>query len=336
MNRRDALTALVALGASTGPRFTLSQTSSRLPTLGVLSSGDTLSLEQWKKSRVALRLKELGWVEGKNLLVERAYDDGLMDRLPALAAELVRKRVDVIFAAGPEAAVAAARATRTIPIVFWGVSFPVEQGLIDSYAHPRRNVTGVAWTTGAQMFAKLLEIVKRVSPSVVRVAYFDWPTALRTVGGGQFPGVEREITSAAKSLGIEVRTYPISKREDFDGAFKTILASRAQALITLTTWLSYLERRPILDFVSRNHLIGLYDTKQFVDAGGLISYGPDNQYLRERAAIYVDRILRGARPADLPVEQPTQFELNINARTAKALGLTIPQDILLRADHVIE
>lgn len=336
MNRRDALAALVALGASTGPCLGLSQTSSKLPTLGFLTGGYTLSLEQWNKLRFAVKLKELGWVEGKNLLIERAYGDGLTDRLPALAAELVRKRVDVIYAVGPEAAVDAARATNTIPIVFWGLSFPVEQGLIDSYAHPRRNVTGVAWNTGVQMFAKLLEIARQVSPGLVRVAYFTFPTAVRTVGGGEFSGIDREMSAAAKSLGIELRTYPVSKREDFDGAFKAILAFRAQALITMTTWLSFLERQPILDFVSRNRLVGLYDTKQFVEAGGLVSYGPDNHYLNERGAIYVDRILRGARPADVPVEQPTRFELNVNAKTAKALGLAIPQGVLIRADRVIE
>ena len=186
------------------------------------------------------------------------------------------------------------------------------------------------------MFAKLLEIARQFSPRVVHVAYFTFPTALRTVGGGQFSGVDLEMTSAAKRLGIEISTYPISRREDFDGAFKAILASRAQALITLTTWLSYLERQRILDFVSGNRLMGLYDTKQFVEAGGLVSYGPDNHYMNERGAIYVDRILRGARPANVPVEQPTQFELSVNAKTAKALGLTIPQDILIRADRVID
>jgi len=336
MNRRDVLTALVALGAATGPRLTLSQTSSRLAKLGVLSSGRTLTLEQWQKRRFAVRLAELGWIPGKNLVLERAYDNGSSDRLPALAAELVRKRVDAVYAVGPEAAVDAARATRTIPIVFWGVSFPVEQGLIDSYARPGRNVTGVAWNAGVQMFAKLIEIVRQVSPGVVRVAYFDFSTALRTVEGGQFAGVGREMHAAAKNLGVNLRSYPISKREDFAGAFESILAFRAQALIAVTTWLSYLERERILDFVSRNHLVGIYDTKQFVDAGGLISYGPDNLYLHERAAIYVDRILRGARPADLPVEQPAKFELSVNAKTAKALGRTFPQQILLRADYVIE
>ncbi len=302
----------------------------------MLSSGPTATLEQWKKSRFAIKLSELGWTEGKNLAVELAYDDGFMDRQPALASALVRKGVDVICAFGPEAAVAAARASTTIPIVFWAVTFPVEQGLIDSYARPGRNVTGVAWNAGASMFAKLFEIVRQLSPSASRVAYFTYPTALHTVGGGQTDALDREMVHAARSLGMEARAYPISKREDFAGAFSDMLAFRAQALIAATTWLSYLEHRRILDFVARNRLIGLYDTRQFVDAGGLISYGPDNFHLRERAAVYADRILRGARPASVPVEQPTKFELCVNAATARTLGLKIPPSILLSADRVIE
>lgn len=308
----------------------------RLAKLGILNFGPAETPEQWAKTRFAVKLGDLGWVEGRNLVVERAYGNASMERLQALAADLVRGRVDVIFARGPEAAVDAARATSTIPIVFWGVGFPVEQGLIDSYARPRRNVTGVAWNAGAQMFAKLLEIAQRFSPGAARVAYFTFPAVLRTLDGGAFAGVDQEMNAAARSLRIELRTYPISRREDFEDAFRSIVAFRAQALITVTTWLSFIERQRILDFVSRNHLIGLFDTGQFVDAGGLVSYGPDHQYLYERAAIYVDRMLRGARPAEVPVEQPTRFELHVNARTAKALGLAIPQDILLRADRVVE
>ena len=302
----------------------------------MLSGGSTQTLEQWKKYRFAIKLGELGWTEGKNLAVELAYDDGHYDRLPALAAAMVRKDVDLICAFGPEAAIDAARATKSIPIVFWGVTFPVEQGLVDSYARPGRNVTGVAWNAGASMFAKLLEIVRQLSPGASRVAYFSYPTALRTVAGGQTDALDREMALAARYLGMQARSYPVSKREDIEDAFKDMLAFRAQALIAATTWLSFLERRRILDFVAHNRLIGLHDTGQFVDAGGLISYGPDNPLLRERVAVYADRILRGARPGEVPVEQPTKFELVINLKTAKALGLTIPPSLLVRADRVIE
>lgn len=335
MHRRDLLTALAGVGAAAASRIGLSQTASKPARLGILNFGPLTTPEQWARTRFAVKLGELGWVEGRNLVVERAYGNLSMERLQALAADLVRKRVDVIYAFGPEAAVDAARATTTIPIVFWGVGFPIEQGLVHSYARPGRNATGPAWNAGAQMYGKLLEIAQRFSPGAVRVGNFTFPTVLRIVEGGEFGGVDQEMNAAARSLGIELRTYPVSTPGDFEGAFKSILAFRAQALITVTTWLSYLERQRILDFVARNQLVGLFDTKQFVDAGGLVSYGPDNQYLHERAAIYVDRVLRGARPAEVPVEQPTRFELHVNARTAKALGLPIPQDILLRADGVV-
>jgi putative tryptophan/tyrosine transport system substrate-binding protein len=336
MNRRDILAVLAALAASGSPCLSLSQTTATLPRLGVLEGGPTSTLERWKKFRFAIKLAELGWTEGKNLAIELAWADGDMDRMPALAAALVRKGVDLICAFGPEAAIEAARATKSIPIVFWGVTFPVEQGLVDSYARPGRNVTGVAWNAGASMFGKLFEIVRQLSPGASRVAYFTYPTGLGTVGGGQTDALDREMELAARTLGMTVRSYPISKREDFEGAFTDIIAFRAQALIAATTWLSYLERRRILDFVTSNRLIGLYDTRQFVEAGGLISYGPDNFHLRERAAVYADRILRGARPAEVPVEQPTRFELCVNAATAKTLGLKIPPSILLSADRVIE
>jgi putative ABC transport system substrate-binding protein len=336
MQRRDLLAALAALGLVGRPGLAFSQKTARMPRLGILEGGKPSALEQWKKSRFAIKLRELGWTEGTSLAVERAYADGQFDRYPALAADLVRKSVDVICAFGPEASVAAARVTTTIPIVFWGVAFPIEQGLVESYARPGRNLTGPAWNAGASMYAKLFEIVRELSSSASRVAYFTTPTALRTVGGGQTDAFDREMTLAAKKLGMQTRSYPISKREDFEDAFNDMLVFRAQALIAGTSWLTFLEMARILDFVARNRLIGLYDTAQFVRPGGLISYGPDNQYLRERVAVYADRILRGQRPGDIPVEQPTKFETAINLKSALALGLTIPSSLLMRADTVVE
>ena len=336
MNRRETLAALAAIAASGSPRLALAQTTRTLPRLGVLEGGKTRTLEQWKQSRFAAQLAELGWTEGKTLAVELSYADGFMDRLPQMAAALVSKRVDLICAFGPEAAIYAARATRSIPIVFWGVAFPVEQELVNSYARPGRNVTGVAWNAGASMYGKLFEIIRQLSSSVSRVAYFTFPNVLSKVGGGQSDALDRAMDASASSLGMTVRSYTVSKQDDFEIAFKEILAFRAQALITATTWLSFLHLRQILDFVSNHRLIGVYDTKQFVDMGGLISYGPDNFYLRERTAVYADRILRGANPANIPVELPTKFELAINMQTARTLGIKVPQSILLRADRVIE
>lgn len=337
MDRRDALAALVALGACTGSRYSLAQAPAKVPILGLLSEGLPSTPEQWDKTRFALKLKELGWVNGKNLIVERVYGEGKTERLPALAAELVRKRANVIFAVGPEAAVDAARTTTTIPIVFWGVSAPLEQGLIASYARPGRNVTGVAYNADLEIFPKLLHILRQLSPAASRAAYFSFWTALRTVGGGTFSEeVDRRMETAAKRLGFDLQAYPIAKREDFDAAFKGILGFRAQALVTLTTWFSYLERQRIIEFANRNRLLSVFDTMQFADAGGLVSYGPDILTMYEQAAGYVDRVLRGAKPGDLPVEQPSKFELAVNLTTARTLGLTIPQSVLVQADRLIE
>lgn len=335
MNRRNVLAALVALGAWVRLPVTVAQ-SPKAPVLGVLTSGGAVTSAQWNQLVFAMTLKELGWVEGKNLAVERYYDEGRMDRLPVLADELVRKHVDVIYAAGPEAAVDAARATKSIPIVFWGVAAPVDQGLVESYARPGRNVTGIAWHAGTAQIPKLLEFVRQVSSTTRRIAYFSFRTAMRTVAGGYSDELDRHMESEARKLGLDLRSYPIFRQDDFDPAFKAMLEFRAQALITPTTWLAYLERKRIVDFANDNRLIGLFDTKQFVDLGGLLSYGPKFRQMHERAASFVDRILRGARPGDLPVEQPMTFELAVNLKSAQRLGITVPSSLLVRADNLVE
>lgn len=172
MNRRDTLLALLALGTTAGPRIATPQASRRIPTLGFLSGREVLSKAAWDLGAFAIRLKELGWVEGKTIRIERAHAEGKLERIPALAAELVRKQVDLIYAIGPIAASAAARATKTIPIVFWGPTFPVEMGLIDSYARPGRNATGVAWSAGTEVYVKLLQFLKQLMPAATRVAFF--------------------------------------------------------------------------------------------------------------------------------------------------------------------
>ncbi len=336
MNRRALLAALAAFGASIGSRHISAQPPSKVPTLGFLSSGKTPTAEFWNRMPFVRKLRELGWIEGKNLLVERRFDEGKAEHLPALAAELVRKRVDVIYARGPEAAVDAARATKSVPIVFWGVAFPVEQGLIKSYARPGGNVTGAAWYAGPEQILKLLEIARQVSASARRAAYFSFPMALRAVSGSYADEFDRRMKVAAEKLGFDFRAYPIHKLEDFEAAFKAILAFQPQALVTPTTWFTYLERERIVKFANDNRLIGLFDTQQFVDIGGLISYGPNRAYLDERAANHVDRILRGTRPSDLPVELPPTLELAVNLKTAKMIGVTLPPSLLARADQVIE
>jgi putative ABC transport system substrate-binding protein len=329
MDRRTFLAGTgTVLLAALGPRIATSQTSSRTPTVGFLALIPPGPQDVWVR-----RLKELGWIEGKNILIERAFAEGRLDSLSALAADLVRKQVDVIYARGPDAAVEAVRATKTIPIVFQGPAFPVEQGLVDSYARPGRNVTGVAWNSA---YVKQLEFVRQILHGVTRIAHFLLPTAMRKVNGGDFAGLIPEMEATAKRMGIALKSFRVAAPEDVDLALKAIKAWRAQALITYATPLTFLEKQRIVSFANANHIPSFFDWRGFTEAGGLFSYGPLVAEMAVQAAGQVDRILRGARPDDLPVELPTRYEFVINLKTAKALGLTIPQLLLQRADEVIQ
>ena len=327
MNRRDTLVALLALGAAASPRVAIPQTSLRTPKIGFLGSFASPLQDAWGRT-----LKELGWIEGKNVLVDRLYAEGNPDRLPALAADLVRKQVDVIYTQGPEATVAAALATKTIPIVFWGPAYPVEQGLVDSLARPGGNVTGVAWNSAV---VKQLEFVKEISPRAKRVAHFLLPTAMRTLSGEPFTGLMSQVESTGKSMGFEMKSFQVIKQEDFDGAFKAIKAWGAQALITYSTPPTILARQQIVSFANVNRIPSFFDWRGFAEAGGLFSYGPLILEMTVQAVRQLDRILRGARPADLPVELPTRYEFVINQKTATSLGIKVPQTLLARADEVI-
>lgn len=327
MNRRDTALALLAL-AALGPRIATPQTSSRIPTIGHL--GLTLGplYPFWDSA-----LKGLGWIEGKNVVVERSFAEGNPDRLPALAAELVRRQVDVIYSHGPDATVAAALATKTIPIVFFGPAFPVEQGLVDSLARPGRNVTGVAWNAA---YVKQIEFVKQILPRVKRVAHFHLPTATRTLDGKPIVGLFPEIEATARAHGFEMRAFRVVKQEDFDDAFKAIKAWRAQALVVYTTPPTVAARQKIVDFATANRMPTFSDWRGFAEVGGFFSYGPLISEMTVQAVKQVDRILRGARPADLPVELPTRYEFVINQTTAARLGIKVPQSLLVRADEVIQ
>jgi putative ABC transport system substrate-binding protein len=338
VRRRNFLISAAALLAASLAR---AQQSSRLPVLGILSVTRKLTPEELAKRPIIVKLKSLGWVEGQNLVVENAFGEGRDDRLPELAAELVRKRVDVIYAFGADAAVAAAQATKTIPIVFWGVGYPVEQGLIKSFARPGGNVTGVAsqardW---AELFTKQLQLMKEIAPSLTRVAVIVNPAVSRTASQGQLELSEKSkftIDSAARSLKIEFKRYAVTKGEDFDPVFAAILASKAQGLYVSGTPLTATEIPRIVDFANRNRLVSSLFDKSWVQAGGLFSYGMDSFATIGQAAVRIDKILRGARPADIPVEMPSKFELVINLKTAKAIGITIPQSVLVRATEVIQ
>ena len=303
--------------------------------LGILSPNPAPTPEQVASSANLAFLRKQGWIEGQNLVIERAYGGGQEDRLPDLAAELVRKRVDVIWALGPHAAIAAARATQTIPIVFWGVGFPVETGLIDSLARPGRNATGMAWFTGIELATKLIQFVREIAPDVRRLSTISVPTIYRTVAGGELTAPS-DVVNAARSLGFEFQRHVVRQRDEFDAAFAAILKSRSQAVIVSANSLTLRETPRIVEFANGNRLISASDAKEYVNAGGLFSYGPDIPGTILASFVYVDKILRGARPADLPVEQPSRYELAVNLKTAKILGLKIPQAILIRADRVIE
>ncbi len=274
-------------------------------------------------------LHELGYIEGRNVVVERRSADGRSERLPKLAAELVRLDVDVLVAPDPPSAFAARAATKTIPIVMRSSNDPVEAGLVSNLARPGGNITGV-YSLYAELTPKRLELLKEAIPGLTRVA------VLRNSG---FPGsasVWSETQVAARALGLEVYSLDVRRAEELDGAFHAASAARAGALITLRNPLIVVNRSQLVTLAAQTRIPVMYDEREFIDAGGLIAYGANLDDLYRRAAGYVDKILKGAKPGDLPVEQPTKFELIVNMKTAKALGITIPRSILVRADKVIE
>lgn len=327
---------LVFSGALLAAPFARTQNAKSLPVLGILSPHRKPPPESGATNPLRKRMEELGWFVGKTHLVESAYGDGHEERLPELAATLVAKKVDVIWALGPEAAVAAARATKTIPIVFWGVAYPVEQGLVESFARPGRNATGVAWSASPEFDAKRVQLLREIAPDGRRLAHLNVPSAVSTVSGGRVATAGGAVDGAARSLGFELRKFPVLKAADFEPAFAAIVAWGAQALLVAGTTVTARARKPIAEFALRERLPAIYTLSGFVEAGGLISYAIDRRATMARSMDYVDRILRGAKPAELPVDLPSHYELAVNLKTARALGLTIPQSILLRADRVIE
>jgi putative ABC transport system substrate-binding protein len=286
----------------------------------------------------SMALRKLGWIEGENLIIERAFADRKYDRLPGLAEGLVRKGVEVIATDGSEATLAAARATMTVPIVFGQVVWPVEQGLINSFARPGRNLTGIAYYTGVEVTNKRLEFLRQVAPAARRLSWL-WPGDFaETVSGGRVD-MAAVMGAAAKELGFETRFHDIRKPEDVEPALNEAAAWRAQALQVSGGLTSATERQRIADFALHHRLPCAAPSESLVEAGALLSYAPspsEGPHLLARYFSLVDRILRGAKPADIPVERPSKYDLVINLKTAKALGLNIPQPMLLRAERVIE
>ncbi len=272
-------------------------------------------------------LRELGYIDGKNMRIELRAAHGKDENLPQLAAELVRLKMDVIVALQPNAARAAQQASKTIPIVIRASGDPVELGFIKSLAKPGGNITGVT-SISSELQGKRLEILKEAVPSLSRVA------ALRKLDRDvrEFA----ELRTTARALGLDLQAIDATDAKDFERAFRTSAEKRLQALITLRNPLIVGARKQIADLATKYRLPGIYDERQFVEVGGLMSYGSDLRKVYRRAATYVDKILKGRKPADLPVEQPMNFEFIVNLKAAKQIGLTIPPNVLARADRVIK
>jgi len=273
-------------------------------------------------------LRELGYVEGRNMRIEYRSADGRSERFPDLAAELVRLKVDVILTRGTPAVMAAKNATGTIPVVMAASGDPVLSGVVSSLARPGGNVTGLSAVV-VEVSGKRLELIREMAPGVSRVA------ALFNMSNPNDALQWKEIETAAPSLRVQLQLLDVRKPSDFAGAFDAAVKGRAGALVVGLDALTWANHRPIVDLAAKHRLPAIYGGREFVNAGGLIAYGVSYPHLYHRAANFVDKILKGAKPADLPVEQPSKFELVINLKTAKAFGLTIPQSLLQRADEVI-
>ncbi len=302
------------------------QQPARIPRIGILFASSA-SAQSARVEAFRQRLRELGYVEGKNIFIEYRYAEGKLERLPDLAAELDGLKVDVIVTV-PQAILAAQKASPTIPIVFAVHPDPVGTGLVSSLARPGGNITGLSLMT-PDLDGKRLELLKEASPKVARVAFL-WQS-----GGTRGNLALTDMEAAAKALGVKLISLPVRSLDDFESAFARAKKERAQALITSIGGLILTQQRQVFDFAAKNRLPTMYHSPEFVDAGGLMAYGANLADLFRRAATYVDKILKGARPADLPVEQPTKFEFLVNLKTAKQIGLTIPQKVLARADKVI-
>jgi len=327
MNRRAFIAGVVSvLGV---PLAGEAQQPGKVPRVGFLGprsrSDGTPYLDAFLQG-----LRELGWVEGQNIAIEYRFAEGRLDRLAALAAELVRLKVDVILAASTPPAVAAKSATSTIPIVMATSADPVELGLVASLARPGGNVTGLSFSVALDVVGKELELLKETVPKVRRVAVL-WNPAN--------PGntlAMKTLRNTARSLSVQLQLLEARSPNEFEAAFAAMAREGAGALLVVPDSIFGLHRARLQDLAAKSRLPAMYGLREHTEAGGLMSYAVDLRDSFRRSATYVDKILKGAKPADLPVEQPTKFKLVINLKTAKALGLTIPQSVLLRADEVLQ
>ena len=297
----------------------------KVPKIGWLGIGTATSNSRFEEFRRALR--DLGYAEGKNIIFEYRSADNKLDRLPPLAEELVRLKIDLLLTRGTPEAVAPKNATKTIPIVFYDVTDPVAAGLVDSLAQPGGNVTGFSGVE-AVLVGKRLELLKETIPALSRVAVLWNPQDLSSAQqwkASQLP---------AQELGLQLHSMEVSTADRYDGAFKEIAKVRSDALAVIAGSLEDSNRKRIVDLATKNRLPAIYPRPEFVESGGLMSYGRDQNESRQRVPLMVDKILKGAKPSDIPVEQPKKFDLMINLKTAKQIGLMIPPLVLMRANKV--
>jgi len=325
---RRAFLATLTGGLLAAPLAAEGQQAGRVPRIGYLGTRtpSDFGLDAFRQG-----LRELGWVEDQNIVIDYRFAEGKFDRLPDLAAELVRLKVDILVTHSTPGAAAGKNATETIPIVMIAVGDPVGLGLIASLARPGGNATGLSFSiVGLEIIGKQLELLKETVPKIRRMAI------LSNAANPTKPLAIRDVNVAARSLGVQLQLLEAGGPNEFDSAFAAMAKDRVGALLVVADSMFVFHRTRLSDLAARSRLPAVYGWREHVEAGGLMSYGPSLRDLFRRAATYVDKILKGAKPADLPVEQPTKFEVVINLRTAKALGLTIPQSLLLRADQVIE
>ncbi len=326
MDRRDTLIALLALGVA--PAAARAQPAEKVSKIGFLGNS-TAALEANLVGPFREGLRELGYVEGRNALIEYRWAEGKYERLPGLVADLVALKVEVIVTAGTPASIAVKKNAPATPLVMVAVGDPVGTGLVATLARPGGNITGVS-SIAPQLEGKRLELLREVLPGVSHIAVLWNPDNPFHVGS------LREMRAAAQALGIRVHLQGIRVAADLPAAFTAILRERPEALLVLADRIFLHNRVRIMDFAAQHRLPGIHAYRELVEAGGLMSFGPSYEDMHRRAAYFVDKILKGAKPADLPVEQPSTFVLVVNLRAAKALGIAMPQSVILRADQVIE
>jgi ABC-type uncharacterized transport system substrate-binding protein len=326
LKRREIITLLG--GAAAWPLAAHAQQPQKAPRIGVLLPGTPTSFAV-RANAFAEGLRDLGYVDGQTIAIEWKWAEDKVERIPELAAELVRTNVDVIVTGGTSAAAALKSATRTIPIVMAIIGDPVAAGLVDSLARPGGNATGFS-IIAPELGTKRLELLKEIVPNVLAVA------AVLNPRNPQSRIELNEMQAAARTLGLQLHTIQITSEAALDEAFAALTKAVAQGLIVLTDPILFSQRKRIIELANQRRLPAMYFFQEFVKEGGLVSYGPSDADLFRRSATYVDRILKGTRPSDLPVEQPTKFDLAINLKTARALGLSMPPTLLGRADEVIE